>query len=132
MIYNNANNTHSTYHSLVTRGFGFTAETAVCSLQLMLSGLFDRHPSIRIVLGHAAEGLPFLMHRSDTQLAAEAPGSNGPRKRPLCYYLKNNVYATISEVRRLSTLQCTLAEMGEERVMFSVDYLFGSIKDAAE
>jgi predicted TIM-barrel fold metal-dependent hydrolase len=132
MMYNNANNTRSAYPGLVTAGFGFSAEVAVHAMRLMLSGLFDRHPSIQLILGHAAESLPFLIHRSDHQLAHEAPGSNGPHTRPLRYYLKNNFYATISGVRRLSTVQCTLAEMGEERVMFSADYPFMSNEDQAD
>jgi predicted TIM-barrel fold metal-dependent hydrolase len=86
MMYNNANNTHNAYPGLVTGGFGFTVEAAVSSPRLMLSGLFDRHPGIPIILGHAAEGLPFLIHRSDTQLAAEAPSYNGPHKRPMALY----------------------------------------------
>ncbi|KAI0611291.1 Amidohydrolase [Pyrenophora tritici-repentis] len=132
LVYNYPNNSLSAYPGLVTGGFAYGAETAVHALRLMLSGLFDTHPNIQIILGHAAEGLPFLIHRSDTQLAAEVPGTNGPYKRPLRYYLRNNFYATLSGVRRLSTTQCTLAEMGEERVLFSVDYPFQSNEDAAD
>jgi len=132
LLYNYPNNSLSAYPGLVAAGFGFGAETAGHALRLMLSGLFDTHPKIQIILGHAAEGLPFLIHRSDTQLAAEVPGRNGPYKRPLRYYLRNNFYATLSGVRRLSTTQCTLAEMGEERVLFSVDYPFQSNEDSAD
>lgn len=131
-LYNYPNNSLSAYPGLVAGGFGFAAETAGHALRLMLSGLFDTHPNIQIILGHAAEGLPFLIHRSDTQLAAEVPGTNGPYKRPLRYYLRNNFYATLSGVRRLSTTQCTLAEMGEERVLYSVDYPFQSNEDSAD
>ena len=132
LLYNYPNNSLSAYPGLVAAGFGFGAETAGHALRLMLSGLFDRHPDVQIILGHAAEGLPFLIHRSDTQLAAEVPGTNGPYKRPLRYYLRNNFYATLSGVRRLSTTQCTLAEMGEERVLYSVDYPFQSNEDSAD
>jgi hypothetical protein len=31
----------------------------------MLSGLFDPHPGVQIVLGHLAEGLPFLLPRPE-------------------------------------------------------------------
>jgi predicted TIM-barrel fold metal-dependent hydrolase len=132
MMYNNANNTRSAYPGLVTGGFSFTAEAAVHSMRLMLSGLFDRHPSIQIILGHAAEGLPFLIHRSDLLLALEAPGSSGPHQRPLRYYLKNIFFATMSGVRRLSMVLCTLAEMGEDRVLFTSDYPFVSNEDQAD
>lgn len=131
-MYNTVSTNTSKYPGLVTAAFGFGAEVAVHSLRLMLSGLFDTHPSLQIILGHAGEGLPFLIHRSDTQLAGEAPGSNGPHLKPLRYYLRNNFYATLSGVRRLSTVQCALAEMGEQRLLWSVDYPFQSNEDAAD
>lgn len=38
---------------------GFGTETAVHTLRLILSGLFDRCPQLRIILDHLGEGLPF-------------------------------------------------------------------------
>ncbi|KAF2036113.1 hypothetical protein EK21DRAFT_96093 [Setomelanomma holmii] len=51
---------------------------------------------------------------------------------PLRYYLRTNILATLSGVRRLSTLRCTLDEMGEDKVMWSLDYPFQSDQDAAD
>lgn len=153
LMFNHADNTHSKYPGLVTAGWGFTAEAAVHALRLMLSGLFDEYPSVQILLGHAAEGLPFLIHRIDTQLSGDAahhyalylplprsisPLTNTPPSgvpthlKPLRHYLRTNVYATLSGIRRLSTVRCTLDEMGEERVLFSVDYPFQSDQDQAD
>lgn len=136
LMFNDASNTRTKYPGLVTAGWGFTAEAAVHSLRLMLSGLFDTYPSIQIILGHAAEGLPFLVHRIDTQLAADTSHHNTAGvptyNKSLRSYLRNNFHATLSGVRRLSTLRCTLDEMGEERVMFSVDYPFQSDQDAGD
>jgi hypothetical protein len=39
----------------------FGAETAAHTLRLILSGLFDRFPRLRIILGHLGEGLSFLL-----------------------------------------------------------------------
>ncbi|KAF7526223.1 hypothetical protein G7054_g10866 [Neopestalotiopsis clavispora] len=47
------------------------------------------------------------------------------------YYLRNNFYATLAGVRRLATVRDTIEEMGEDRVMWSVDYPYESNEDAA-
>ncbi|MEM3641457.1 MAG: amidohydrolase family protein, partial [Candidatus Bathyarchaeia archaeon] len=39
--------------------FGFTVETAMCAVRLILSGVFDKYPRLKIILGHLGEALPF-------------------------------------------------------------------------
>lgn len=47
------------YESLVGSAWGFGHETARHAVRLMLlSGLFDRHPRVQVIVGHLAEGLP--------------------------------------------------------------------------
>jgi predicted TIM-barrel fold metal-dependent hydrolase len=74
-----------------------------------------------------------LWHSFHFYLPANTHFSGVPKfRKPLRYYLRNNFYATLSGVRRLSTVRCTLDEMGEDRVMFSVDYPFQSDQDASD
>ncbi len=40
----------------------------------MLSGLFDRHPGVQIILGHLGEGLPFLLPRLEHRLDKQREG----------------------------------------------------------
>lgn len=120
------------YPMLAHAAYGFGAETAGHALRLMLSGLFDRYPSIQIILGHGAESLPFLIHRIDTRLEIGVAGADGPYNKTMKYYLRNNFYATLAGIRRLSTVQNTIREMGEDRVMWSVDYPYESNEDAAD
>ena len=47
--------------------WAFGQETAVHSLRLMASCLFDKHPNLQIVLGHMGEGLPYSMWRVDNR-----------------------------------------------------------------
>lgn len=119
------------YPLLAHAAYGFGAETAGHALRLMLSGLFDRYPNVQVILGHCAEALPFLVHRIDTRLEIGEVGANGPYNRTMKYYLQNNFYATLAGVRRLSTVTNTIEEMGEDRVMWSVDYPYESNEDAA-
>ncbi|KAF2640109.1 amidohydrolase 2 [Massarina eburnea CBS 473.64] len=120
------------YPMLAHAAYGFGAETAGHALRLMLSGLFDRYPNVQIILGHCAESLPFLIHRIDTRLAIGVPGADGPYNKTMKHYLQNNFYATLAGIRRLSTVRDTIEEMGEDRVMFSVDYPYESNEDAAD
>jgi 2,3-dihydroxybenzoate decarboxylase len=48
------------------------------------------------------------------------------------HYFRTHFYATLAGVRRHSTLKNTIEELGESRVMFSVDYPYESNEDAAD
>ena len=46
--------------------YGFGRETAEHCLRLMYTGVFDRFPQLKIVLGHMGEGLSFMLPRTDS------------------------------------------------------------------
>ena len=37
------------------------------AMQLILGGVFDRHPNARVILGHMGEFLPFQLSRLDSR-----------------------------------------------------------------
>src|SRR4051794_2704119 len=43
------------YPGLVTAGWGFTIETATQGIRMVLSGVFDAYPDLKIILGHLGE-----------------------------------------------------------------------------
>ena len=110
--------------------WAFAAETAVHALRLMCSGLFDRHPRLTVILGHLGEGLPYNAWRIDHRLRKMPQGL--PARRTITDYLRSNVFLTTSGNFRTSTLVCAIAEVGADRVLFSVDYPFEETADAAE
>ena len=57
------------FPGLLTAAWGFTVETATQAIRLVLSGLFDAYPGLKIILGHLGEGLPFSLWRIDMALA---------------------------------------------------------------
>src|SRR4051812_38156952 len=57
------------FPSLLTAAWGFTVETATQGIRLVLSGVFDVYPDVRIILGHMGEGLPFLLWRINHALS---------------------------------------------------------------
>jgi 2,3-dihydroxybenzoate decarboxylase len=108
----------------------FGIETALQSLRLIGSGLFDEFPSLQVVLGHLGERIPFDMRRIDN-LMAKLP-VKVPAKRPVSHYMRNNFHLTTSGQFHDTPFRCALAEMGPSRIMFSVDYPYEEMAPAAE
>ena len=106
--------------------WSWTAETAAHALRIVLGGVFDRFPGAQLVLGHMGEALPFLFWRIDGRFAA----SGGIGERPSDVF-RRNVSVTTAGVCADAPLVCTLAELGEDRVMFSVDHPFEDGAEAA-
>lgn len=109
--------------------WAFAAETSIHALRLMASGLFDRHRKIQIILGHLGEGLPYNIWRVDHRIKKYPHGI--PAKKPLSEYLRANFYLTTSGNFRTQTLIDAILEVGADRILFSVDYPFEEVADAA-
>jgi predicted TIM-barrel fold metal-dependent hydrolase len=110
------------YNFLAGLPWGFSSETSAHVLRLMVSGLFDTYPTLKIILGHCGEGLPFFLPRIDRRLRHFT--HYWLAKQTMSYYRENDFYVTTSGVRDTGTLMETLRATGEDRLMFSVDYPF--------
>lgn len=108
----------------------FTAETAAHALRLFTSGLFDRFPDLKFILGHFGETLPPFMWRIEHRL--NAMGDRVRTKKPLREYLQANLYVTTSGNFHTPALYNALTELGVEHVLFSSDYPYESMREAAE
>jgi 2,3-dihydroxybenzoate decarboxylase len=103
-------------------------ETGSHALRLVFSGLFDRFPRARVMLGHLGETLPFLLWRFDSR--AKLYGVK-LAKQP-SDYIKENIVVTTSGMCSAEPLNCTIAALGHQRVMFGADYPFESAVEAGE
>src|SRR5246500_1907068 len=106
----------------------WTFETGSHALRLIFGGLFDPFPRARVGLGHLGETLPFLLWRFDSRA--------GPNfyaiklGKPPSQYFKDNFIVTTSGMCSAESLNCTIAALGHERVMFAADYPFESAQAA--
>jgi predicted TIM-barrel fold metal-dependent hydrolase len=107
------------YPLLGRAALGFAIEMAVQAMRLVVSGVFDTFPRLRIIVGHLGEGLPFLLWRADDTYARR-----GQLRRSVRDYFLEHFYVTTSGNFSHPALQCTIAEMGVERVLFAVDWPF--------
>jgi len=112
--------------------WAFGQETAVHALRLMASGLFDRYPGLKIVLGHMGEGLPYSMWRIDNRNAWVKAPKAYPAKRTFGEYFQSNFYLTTSGNFRTQSLIDALLEVGSDRILFSTDWPFENVDHAAQ
>jgi 2,3-dihydroxybenzoate decarboxylase len=100
--------------------WGWGAETGAHALRLVLSGLFERFPTLTVILGHMGEALPFSLWRIDSRYHITKP--KVALKNDPSHYIRNNFVVTTAGVFDHPPLMCALETMGEDRVLFSVDY----------
>ncbi len=105
------------FPTLSRAAWGFTVETATHALRLVLSGVFDDHPNLKIILGHLGETLPFLLWRIDE--AFTRPGHKTIRFREI---FTHGFYVTTSGFFSTPALRCCIDEIGAERILFAIDY----------
>jgi len=115
---------------LIGPAYGFAAETGLHALRLLGSGLFDKYPRLTLILGHLGEGLPFNLHRIDQRIAWAPKGY--PAKRKVSEYFQQNIYITTAGNCRTQSLISCLLEVGADRILFSTDYPFENVREAAE
>jgi predicted TIM-barrel fold metal-dependent hydrolase len=112
--------------------WSFAAEISLHALRLIGSGLFDECPRLQIVLGHLGEGLPFYLWRIDNRNNWMKAPHKYAAKKPVADYVRANFHVTTSGHFSTPALVDTIAEIGADRVMYSVDYPFEDFGDAAQ
>ena len=119
------------YASLVGSAWGFAHETGTHAVRLMLSGLFDRYPSLTIILGHLGEGLSQLLPRLEWRLHMQRDGMGlGKAKKKVSDYYSQNFYVTTSGHFHTKAMLNSISELGVDRLMFAVDYPYEYIQSA--
>jgi predicted TIM-barrel fold metal-dependent hydrolase len=109
--------------TLALSAWGWHVDTAIHVLRLALSGALDRHPRLKIVVGHMGEALPFMLDRIDETTASEAAHR---LKRPVRQTITEQVWITTSGFFTPIPFMAALMAFGVDRIMFSVDYPFAS------
>ena len=117
------------FPSLLTAAWGFTVETATQGIRLVLSGVFDAYPDVKIILGHLGESLPFSLWRIDQALSRQGNRNTSFSFRE--YFSKHFWITTSGNFSNLALLCCVM-ELGVDRILFSVDYPFVMNKPAVD
>ncbi|MGE5269168.1 MAG: amidohydrolase family protein [Thiohalocapsa sp.] len=111
---------------LLRAGWGFTVETATQGVRFVLSGVFDKHPGLKVIIGHMGEGLPFYLWRISYGLRQSM--SEKTFRDIFCEHF----WITTSGFFSDPALVCCMLEMGIDHILFSVDYPFMDNPPGAE
>lgn len=116
--------------------WGFGADTSLHVVRMIMGGVFNTFPTLKIVLGHLGEGLPFWLGRLDNRYqnivsrgGLQSLGMNELAKLPSETF-KSNFWATTSGMMSNEPLDFTLGMLGADRVMFAVDYPYEQTSEA--
>jgi hypothetical protein len=109
--------------TLALSAWGWHYDTAIHVLRLVLSGALDRHPRLKLIIGHMGEALPFMMDRIDETTAATAKTHLA---RSVRQAIIEQVWITTSGFFTMVPFMAALMTFGVDRIMFSVDYPFAS------
>jgi predicted TIM-barrel fold metal-dependent hydrolase len=112
--------------------FGWPYDSSAAMSHLVFSGLFDRHPHLRIVTHHMGAMIPYFAGRIeqgwDLEMGARTPPSDARllpkplKKRPSDYF--RMFYADTALSGSAPAMRCGLDYFGEAQVVFASDFPF--------
>lgn len=111
-----------------TQVWGWHADVAVHLLRLYASGLFDKFPKLKIVIGHMGEMLPFMVERIQARLT----GNWGSKTRGFTTVWDENVWVTTSGMFYMGPFACLIRTVKKDRILYSVDYPLEDNADGAQ
>lgn len=106
---------------------GNPSETTFAAAALLLGGVFDRFPKLRVLLVHGGGCVPYQFGRIDRGRVAAPPFARGPVKLSLDRYADNLYYDTV--LHDDAALNYLIRRVGANHVTLGSDYPF-PLRDA--
>jgi 5-carboxyvanillate decarboxylase len=111
--------------------WGFQSETGLHAVRILVSGVLDRFPKLKIVLGHMGEGVPYFLWRIDYTYNAFRPAGQRMKLTPTEAF-KRNFAITTSGVNSHAVLKYVIEVLGVENVMWAIDYPYQAAPGSVE
>jgi predicted TIM-barrel fold metal-dependent hydrolase len=90
---------------------------------LILSGMFDRHPDLKMVSVESGVGwIPFILETLDYEMAENAPDELALLAKPPSEYFRSNLYATFWFENNRNKLPDLIEAVGEDNILFETDF----------
>ena len=107
---------------------GWHSELGLHALRLIVSGLFDRLPTLQLIIGHMGEMLPFMLDRIDDRMTR----AKNNLQRKVSEYFRQNFHISTSGFFSEPTLLLALHTVGADRIIFAIDYPYSSNRQGRE
>jgi aminocarboxymuconate-semialdehyde decarboxylase len=102
------------YNGALHLSLGRVIEVSVAAMRLILSGMMERHPNLKVVMSHTGGALPYQAGRMDkNSTAAGLP-------KPVSTYLKRMFTDTVSP--HAAGIKFAIDYYGIDNVMYGTDY----------
>jgi len=118
--------------------WGYAVSVSQVVYNLVVHGVFDEVPDLKMVIGHTGELISFWLPRIDYKLASSTSSCipNASAVSPtgfqhnFTYYFRKHFWITTSGNFDTAGLKHLMALMPEDRLLFSVDSPLSAIEDA--
>ncbi len=107
---------------LESAGWGWHSETAIHLLRMVIAGTLDKHPRLKLIIGHMGEMLPMMLARADDVFGLEIDHLH----RPISRAILDQVWLTTSGIFTEPPFLAALLTFGIDRIMFAIDYPYAT------
>lgn len=112
----------------------FANNVSLHLVSMIIKGVFDRNPKLKVIVGHFGEKIPIDLWRINHWIEDihKKRGSITEMKHDLWHYFKTNIYITSSGDFNTAVMKFVGQQVGYDRLMFSVDYPYETFELACE
>lgn len=107
-------------------GFGWHLEAGIQVLRMILAGVFEKFPALKVVSGHWGEVIPYYLTRLDQMLSPEVTGLSGK----ISDYYRKHVWITPGGIYDYDSLRFCVAKFGIEHLIFATDFPYVPLANA--
>jgi 5-carboxyvanillate decarboxylase len=120
-------------YGLDSAQWGYGIEVSTHAVRMIVSGLFDRFPKLKICIGHMGEGVHFWSWRLDFMNKHAQNRGSAPKLKmtPSEYFQRNFVITTSGQESHLA-LDFSIKALGVENVLWAIDYPYQPTTPAVE
>jgi len=111
--------------------WGYAVEVGLHAVKLLMCGVFDKYPNLRIVIGHMGENIPYALYRMDW-MHGHFNFERPKLKLTPSEYFKRNFTITTSGVNWAPALKFCIEVLGADNIMWAVDYPYQETVEATQ
>ena len=98
---------------------GFLFDTTTATIRLILDGIYDRHPDLKLILGHVGSVIPYIVGRIDYE-SSRIPGGLGALETLPSEHIRRLYVDTVSAWP--PAMQLVIDYLGADRVLYATDH----------
>ncbi len=107
---------------------GFLFDTTLATLRLILGGVLERNPKLKIIVPHIGSTIPYLIGRIDNQFNINTESRQKISKPPSEYFKR--IFVDTAQSFYEPALACAFNLLGPDKVLFGTDYPFADLESS--